>query len=70
MGPDGRGEDHVRVVVGEDSVLLREGIVRVLGEAGFEVVAEAGDAEELVRKVSALSVPGGWLCARPRRRER
>ena len=53
MGPDGRGEDHVRVVVGEDSVLLREGIVRVLGEAGFEVVAEAGDAEELVRKVSA-----------------
>jgi DNA-binding NarL/FixJ family response regulator len=43
----------VRVVVGEDSVLVREGIVRVLGEAGFEVVAEAGDAEDLVRKVSA-----------------
>jgi DNA-binding NarL/FixJ family response regulator len=43
----------VRVVVGEDSVLLREGIVRVLGKAGFEVVAQAGDAEELVRKVSA-----------------
>jgi DNA-binding NarL/FixJ family response regulator len=43
----------VRVVVGEDSVLVREGIVRVLGEAGFEVVAQAGDAEELVRQVSA-----------------
>jgi DNA-binding NarL/FixJ family response regulator len=43
----------VRVVVGEDSVLLREGIVRVLGEAGFEVVAQAGDADELLRKVSA-----------------
>ena len=43
----------MRVVVGEDSVLMREGIVRVLGEAGFEVVAQAGDAEELVRKVSA-----------------
>jgi DNA-binding NarL/FixJ family response regulator len=43
----------VRVVVGEDSLLLREGIVRVLGEAGFEVVAQAGDAEELLRKVSA-----------------
>ena len=43
----------MRVVVGEDSVLLREGIVRVLGNAGFEVVAQAGDAEELVRKVSA-----------------
>ena len=43
----------MRVVVGEDSVLVREGIVRVLGEAGFDVVAQAGDAEELVRKVSA-----------------
>jgi hypothetical protein len=31
---DCRGEDPARVVVGEDSVLLREGIVRVLGEAG------------------------------------
>jgi DNA-binding NarL/FixJ family response regulator len=43
----------VRVVVGEDSVLVREGIVRVLGQAGFEVVAQAGDAAELMRKVSA-----------------
>ncbi|HEX6583653.1 MAG TPA: response regulator transcription factor [Thermoleophilaceae bacterium] len=43
----------MRVVVGEDSVLMREGIVRVLGDAGFEVVAQAGDADELIRKVSA-----------------
>jgi DNA-binding NarL/FixJ family response regulator len=43
----------MRVVVAEDSVLLREGIVRLLNEAGFEVVAQAGDAEDLVRKVSA-----------------
>ena len=43
----------MRVVVGEDSLLLREGIVRVLGEAGFDVVAQAGDAEELLRQVSA-----------------
>jgi DNA-binding NarL/FixJ family response regulator len=43
----------MRVVVGEDSVLLREGIVRLLGEAGFEVVAQAGDGEDLVRKVRA-----------------
>jgi DNA-binding NarL/FixJ family response regulator len=43
----------VRVVVGEDSLLLREGIVRVLGEAGFDVVAQAGDAQELLRQVSA-----------------
>jgi DNA-binding NarL/FixJ family response regulator len=43
----------VRVVVAEDSVLLREGIVRLLNEAGFEVVGQAGDADDLVRKVSA-----------------
>jgi DNA-binding NarL/FixJ family response regulator len=43
----------VRVVVAEDSVLLREGIVRLLGEHGFEVVGQAGDADDLVRKVGA-----------------
>jgi DNA-binding NarL/FixJ family response regulator len=43
----------VRVVVADDSVLLREGIVRLLEDAGFEVVGQAGDAEDLVRKVSA-----------------
>ena len=43
----------MRVVVAEDSVLLREGIVRLLEEAGFEVVGQASDAEDLVRKVSA-----------------
>jgi len=34
-------------------VLLREGIVRLLEEAGFEVVAQAGDAEDLLRKAVA-----------------
>jgi DNA-binding NarL/FixJ family response regulator len=43
----------VRVVVADDSVLLREGIVRLLEESGFDVVAQAGDAEDLLRKVSA-----------------
>jgi DNA-binding NarL/FixJ family response regulator len=43
----------VRVVVADDSVLMREGIVRLLEEAGFEVVAQAGDAEDLTRKVRA-----------------
>ena len=43
----------MRVVVAEDSVLLREGIVRLLDEAGFEVVGQAGDAEDLLRKASA-----------------
>src|SRR6478609_3755249 len=39
-----------RVVIGEDNVLLREGIARLLVEAGFDVVAQAGDAPDLVRK--------------------
>jgi len=43
----------VRVVVAEDSVLLREGLVRLLAEGGFEVVGQAGDAEDLLRKVGA-----------------
>jgi DNA-binding NarL/FixJ family response regulator len=40
-------------VIGEDSVLLREGIARLLAEEGFEVVAQAGDEQDLVRKVRA-----------------
>jgi len=43
----------VRVVVADDSTLLREGVVRLLEEAGLEVVGQAGDAEELLRKVRA-----------------
>ena len=43
----------MRVVVADDSVLMREGIVRLLEEAGHEVVAQAGDAEDLTRKVRA-----------------
>jgi DNA-binding NarL/FixJ family response regulator len=41
----------VRVVIGDDSVLLRAGVARLLEDAGFEVVGQAGDAEDLVRKV-------------------
>jgi DNA-binding NarL/FixJ family response regulator len=40
----------LRVVIGEDDVLLREGMVRLLAEAGFDVVAQAGDADDLLRK--------------------
>jgi DNA-binding NarL/FixJ family response regulator len=43
----------MRVVVADDSVLLREGVVRLLEETGFEVVGQAGDAEDLMRKVHA-----------------
>jgi len=41
------------VVVADDSTLLREGVVRLLEEAGLEVVGQAGDGEELLRKVRA-----------------
>ena len=41
----------MRVVIADDSVLLREGVSRLLAEAGFEVVGRAGDAEELLREV-------------------
>jgi DNA-binding NarL/FixJ family response regulator len=43
----------MRVVVADDSVLLREGVVRLLEEAGFEVAGQAGDGEDLMRKVRA-----------------
>jgi DNA-binding NarL/FixJ family response regulator len=43
----------MRVVVAEDSVLLREGVARLLQEAGHEVVGQAGDPDDLMRKVNA-----------------
>src|SRR3954449_7541809 len=43
----------VRVVVGEDQPLVRAGVVRALEEEGFEVVAVAGDAPDLLRKTRA-----------------
>jgi DNA-binding NarL/FixJ family response regulator len=43
----------MRVVIADDDVLLREGMARLLAEAGFDVVAQAGDAEDLLRKVRA-----------------
>jgi DNA-binding NarL/FixJ family response regulator len=45
--------DPVRVVVGEDDVLMREGLVRLLTEAGFDVVAQVGDADDLLRRALA-----------------
>jgi DNA-binding NarL/FixJ family response regulator len=45
----------MRVVIAEDSVLLREGIARLLEDAGFEVVGQAGNAEELLLKVRSYS---------------
>jgi len=41
----------VRVALAEDSVLLREGVARLLSDEGFDVVAQCGDADELLREV-------------------
>jgi class 3 adenylate cyclase/DNA-binding NarL/FixJ family response regulator len=43
-----------RVVVADDSVLLREGLVRLLRDAGFAVVGTAANADELLQKVAEL----------------
>ena len=48
---DPAGGDPVRVVVADDVMLTREGIVRLLEEAGVDVVAQAEDAESLLREV-------------------
>jgi DNA-binding NarL/FixJ family response regulator len=45
----------MRVVVGEDSVLFREGLVRLLVDAGHDVVAAVGDAESMEAAVRDLS---------------
>jgi DNA-binding NarL/FixJ family response regulator len=41
----------VRVVIAEDSVLLREGLTKLLSDGGFEVVAAVADADQLLRAV-------------------
>jgi DNA-binding NarL/FixJ family response regulator len=41
---------RIRVLVGEDQAIMREGIVRVLEKGGFEVVETAADARDLVSK--------------------
>jgi len=45
----------LRVVVADDSVLLREGLVRVLEEAGVDVVGSYGDAEQLLAALDSTA---------------
>jgi DNA-binding NarL/FixJ family response regulator len=45
----------VRVVVADDAVILREGLARLLVEAGFDVVGQAADAGELLEQIEATS---------------
>jgi DNA-binding NarL/FixJ family response regulator len=57
MPPDadpGTSETRIRVAIADDSVLLREGIARLLEETGFEVAAQSGTAEDLLLKVRSL----------------
>lgn len=46
---------QVRVLIGEDQPIVREGIVRVLQDGGFDVVGTAADARDLVRMADAYS---------------
>ncbi len=60
--PRRRADDHhrgaaMRVVLAEDSVLLRAGLTKLLTDGGFEVVAAVGDAEELLRAVAEHLAP-------------
>jgi DNA-binding NarL/FixJ family response regulator len=41
----------MRLITAEDDVLLREGIARILGDEGYEIVAQAGDRDDLLEKV-------------------
>jgi DNA-binding NarL/FixJ family response regulator len=45
----------MRVVLADDAVLLREGVARLLGEAGFDVVGQSATAEDLLLKVRSYS---------------
>jgi DNA-binding NarL/FixJ family response regulator len=45
----------VRVVLADDAVILREGLARLLVEAGFEVVGQAADAAELLEQIDSTS---------------
>ena len=46
----------MRVAIAEDSVLLREGLARLLGDAGFDVIAKCENADELRLKVNSYEV--------------
>ena len=52
-GPAAPARPRLRVVIAEDAVLLREGLRRVLTDAGLDVAGTAGDADQLLQLVSA-----------------
>ena len=46
----------MRVAIAEDSVLLREGLARLLADSGFDVMAQCGNADELMLKVNSYEL--------------
>ncbi len=53
-GATARAQVRLRVVIAEDTMLLREGLRRVLTDAGLDVTGTAGDADQLLQLVEAL----------------
>jgi serine/threonine-protein kinase len=53
-GPEVPAQPRLRVVIAEDTVLLREGLRRVLTDAGLDVAGTAGDADQLLKLVETL----------------
>src|SRR5206468_1789609 len=53
--------ERMRVVIADDSVLLREGIARLLEDAGIDVAGQAGTADELVASVRRVAEGGSAL---------
>jgi DNA-binding NarL/FixJ family response regulator len=51
LTPDGAARRSLKIVVADDAVLLREGLVRLLAEDGHQVVAAVGDGPALVKAV-------------------
>jgi DNA-binding NarL/FixJ family response regulator len=55
----------MRVVIAEDSILVREGLTRLLAETGIEVAAAVGDAESFLRAAGpAIRAPESATCSR------
>ena len=53
LSPENHGPPPLRLVVADDHDLLRQGVVSLLESQGFDVVAQAGDADDVIRKVGA-----------------
>ena len=60
----------MRVALADDSVLFREGIARVLAERGFEVVAQAGNAEQLLATIDTAKPMSSYSTSGCRRHTR